>query len=157
RVLRPILLIVVGAVALASPLELLRGLIMLVRGLLVLWGISELVRRLNFAISGAASRYAPRRRDLVPWGLTALAVAILLAAGLPRIIGGDEPRRAPVARAFRSNECNGHVELCGRRLDQVAFPATHNAMSAASAGGWMVPSQDGSMRDQLDFGVRGFL
>lgn len=35
--------------------------------------------------------------------------------------------------------CNGHAALCDRRLDQVAFAATHNAMSNAEDG-WLAPN-----------------
>lgn len=52
--------------------------------------------------------------------------------------------------------CNGHAELCGRRLDQLALPATHNSMSSADDG-WMVPNQGPDIPSQLEDGVRGFL
>lgn len=52
--------------------------------------------------------------------------------------------------------CNGHVELCDRRLDQVVFPSAHNAMSNADDG-WVVPNQNHGMKRQLEDGVRGFL
>lgn len=52
--------------------------------------------------------------------------------------------------------CNGHAELCDRRLDEVALPATHNSMSNAEDG-WYVPNQALNLEAQLDDGVRGFL
>ncbi|MCY1013085.1 hypothetical protein OV079_47660 [Nannocystis pusilla] len=30
--------------------------------------------------------------------------------------------------------CNGHVALCARRYDEVAYPCTHNSYSAQDAG-----------------------
>lgn len=53
-------------------------------------------------------------------------------------------------------ECNGHVELCDRRFDEVAFPATHNAMSNADEG-WGAPNQTFGLERQLEDGVRAFL
>ena len=53
--------------------------------------------------------------------------------------------------------CNGHAELCDRRLDEVTFPATHNSMSAASEPGWFLAAQGRGIVDQLEAGVRGLL
>lgn len=52
--------------------------------------------------------------------------------------------------------CNGHVELCDRRVDEVTFPATHNAMSAADEG-WKMPNQKYGLARQLDDGIRAML
>lgn len=54
------------------------------------------------------------------------------------------------------NACNGYLELCDRRLDEVAFPTTHNAMSNADEG-WIAPNQQHSLEQQLDDGVRAML
>ena len=56
-----------------------------------------------------------------------------------------------------SGPCNGHIELCARRYDQIAFPATHNAMSAADEPGWFIPEQPTGLLGQLDAGVRVLL
>ncbi|UCG24599.1 MAG: hypothetical protein JSW55_00945, partial [Chloroflexota bacterium] len=52
--------------------------------------------------------------------------------------------------------CNGHAELCDRPVNEVAYATTHNAMSIADYG-WLWPSHDGSVTNQLNAGVRGFL
>lgn len=52
--------------------------------------------------------------------------------------------------------CNGHAELCERRYDEVAYPATHNAMSAA-AEGWYIPNQHWGIERQLEDGIRVML
>jgi hypothetical protein len=51
--------------------------------------------------------------------------------------------------------CNGHPELCARTFDQVAFPCTHNAYSAAEYG-FEVPyqNQTSGLAKQLADGVR---
>ncbi|MEA2453862.1 MAG: hypothetical protein QOI45_124 [Thermoleophilaceae bacterium] len=52
--------------------------------------------------------------------------------------------------------CNGDWRLCGRTLDRVVLPATHNSMSNA-ADGWQIPNQQVGIPAQLAAGVRGFL
>jgi hypothetical protein len=62
---------------------------------------------------------------------------------------------APAAEAAL-RPCNGDPSLCGRTLDRVVLPATHNSMSNAAAG-WAIPNQQVGIPDQLRAGVRGFL
>ena len=62
---------------------------------------------------------------------------------------------SPSARAERL-ACNGHVELCDRPANEVAYATTHNAMSISDYG-WLWPSHDGTIADQLDAGVRALL
>lgn len=52
--------------------------------------------------------------------------------------------------------CNGHVGLCDRPANEVAYAASHNAMSISNYG-WLWPSHDGTIADQLDAGVRALL
>jgi hypothetical protein len=53
-------------------------------------------------------------------------------------------------------ECNGHVELCSRTLDQLVLAGAHNAM-ASSYDNFAVPNQALGIADQLELGVRAFL
>jgi hypothetical protein len=53
-------------------------------------------------------------------------------------------------------ECNGAIELCERRYDEVVYPTTHNAMSN-QADGWTYPNQYLGIARQLDDGVRGLM
>ena len=48
-------------------------------------------------------------------------------------------------------------ELCGRRLNDVLFPGTHNSMSAADVPGWALANQRRSVPRQLKDGIRLFL
>lgn len=52
--------------------------------------------------------------------------------------------------------CNGSAALCDRRLDEVVFPTTHNAMSNADEG-WLAPNQPHPIVAQLRDGVRGLM
>ena len=89
--------------------------------------------------AAAAARGPRRRRGLVAAGGVALAGSGAL----------DEP--APAVEA-----CNGHVELCDRRLDDVTLPATHNAMSVPLRG-WFSSLQERPIGEQLEDGIRGLL
>jgi len=50
--------------------------------------------------------------------------------------------------------CNGSPQLCDRRLDQVTFAMTHNAMSSVEED-WWFPNQNVAVPTQLADGVRG--
>ena len=94
------------------------------------------------------------RRLLAPvwryrWWVLAGTVGVLV--GLPllwQLLTAD-------ARAA-SEPCNGHVELCDRRANEVAYATSHNSMSISEYG-WIWPMHDGTITEQLDAGVRGLL
>jgi len=102
-------------------------------------------------------RSHPNCAFLRPW-LVALA---LLAAGTVLAACSVEPVAAPRSPSASDVSqtpmaCNGSPLLCDRRLDQVVFATTHNAMSNAEEG-WLAPNQHFSLVRQLDDGVRGFM
>jgi len=53
----------------------------------------------------------------------------------------------------RAPVCNGHVELCARAYDAVAYAGTHDAY-ADLADGYVNVDQTNTMRQQLDDGIR---
>lgn len=53
-------------------------------------------------------------------------------------------------------KCNGYKQLCDRPVNEVVFASTHNSMSISDYG-WLWPSHDGTVTDQLNYGIRGFL
>lgn len=63
---------------------------------------------------------------------------------------------ATATSASAEEPCNGAVELCGRTLDQVVLPGTHNSMSNEEYG-WIIPNQHYSIPTQLTMGIRAFL
>lgn len=79
--------------------------------------------------------------------VVAIAVGGLWATGeaRARAVGSDERR------------CNGFAELCEKRLDEVVFAGTHNAMSAATDPGWLFFEQGRGIPAQLDSGIRALL
>jgi hypothetical protein len=79
-----------------------------------------------------------------------VAVFALGAVAAAAVVTGGEPDAPRVGR------CNGHAALCDRRLDQVAFLGTHNAMAGADEPGWFFAAQDTGIPGQLRGGVRAF-
>lgn len=98
---------------------------------------------------------------------SARSAVLAIALGLLAVLSGCEAdasseRDTATASDATTNDaepvqlCNGRSDLCDRRLDQVAFAATHNAMSAAD---WQffLPNQPHGLLQQLDAGIRGML
>ncbi len=90
---------------------------------------------------------AGRRRTVV------VAVLGLLALALP--IAAIAAKDGPASELF-DDTCNGSESLCDRRVDQVAFPATHNSMSSPDAS-FLFPDQQSGIAAQLQGGIRGLL
>lgn len=63
--------------------------------------------------------------------------------------GGDGPTGAPT--------CSGSAALCGKRLDQIVFPGTHNSYAASDQPGWHFATQRHGIGSQLDDGIRALL
>lgn len=95
---------------------------------------------------GRAARIASRL--IAP----ALAVAAVAAAAAIVVTGGGDEAPAATPAA-----CNGYAALCDRRLNEVAFAATHNSMGSVTIPTWLFGQQDGTIEQQLDYGIRGFL
>jgi hypothetical protein len=83
-------------------------------------------------------------------GLVALGLAIV-GVGIWVFLHGEESSSSSDS-VFA---CNGSAALCGRPLNDVVFPATHNSFAAADARDFRFPQQDTGIRTQLDDGIRG--
>lgn len=97
---------------------------------------------------------SPRRRAGAARLLTD-GRAVLLASVALALVAGCGAGTRTHARTLAIS-CNGSPSLCGRRIDQVVFPATHNSMSAASEG-FRFANQETGIRAQLEGGIRGLL
>lgn len=151
--------LVLGAALVLQPLGVLRVLAQTAGLMLALLGLVSL---LASAVQALRERSA-NRQDVRPSepgrarSRTALAVGglALLAVYVIAVIPDEELDAVP-AGATDTSTCNGHVELCGRRFDEVAFPATHNSMAAADEG-WFFAEQPDGILSQLDHGIRVLL
>lgn len=140
---RAIVLGVVGVALVADPIRVATLLLTALGVLLIVAGFSSLLLTVV---------RAPRART---WGL--VAVGMLVVGWIVVVLPTSHELPTGGAALASGEGCNGHVELCERRYDQVAFPATHNAMSAASNDRWFFPEQPDGIIDQLDHGVRVLL
>eukprot|EP00592_Proboscia_alata_P005791 CAMPEP_0194373536 /NCGR_PEP_ID=MMETSP0174-20130528/22019_1 /TAXON_ID=216777 /ORGANISM="Proboscia alata, Strain PI-D3" /LENGTH=454 /DNA_ID=CAMNT_0039152695 /DNA_START=309 /DNA_END=1673 /DNA_ORIENTATION=+ len=52
--------------------------------------------------------------------------------------------------------CNGVTQNCDKRVNEVIFPTSHNAMSSAAAG-WLSPNNFFNMSASYEIGIRGLL
>jgi hypothetical protein len=89
------------------------------------------------------------------WGRLAFVLTLAVA-----IIAGILLWQRPTAAVVISGgitSCNGSPLLCDRRVDQVVFPAAHNAMSNAEAVGWMFPHHMKGIPAMLQDGIRALL
>jgi hypothetical protein len=152
RAIRALGLVAIGALIVLAPVHALE-LVAIVAGLFIAYaGVAELLR-LTMAVDPAerAAETRRARRSLVVGAATVALVA--LVAGAFTFGGGFEER----FRQLDDPGCNGSEDICERRLDQIAIPATHNSMSAATNRGWLFAQQDAGIAEQLEDGIRGFL
>lgn len=164
KVLRAGAFIVAGLLVVVQRDQVLDLAILSAAAYLVYYGLSELVWLAGGApVTGTRTVSLPGMRDLV-WrrslALRAAAVVALLAVSAggyflaSRAVdtAGGEVVQRPLVTA-----CNGHRELCDRRLNHVVFLGTHNSMAAASERGWYFANQLTGIRAQLEAGVRVLL
>lgn len=148
--LRGVALVALGVLVLLSPGLALRVLAYAVGAALVYLGSAELLRVLG---EGRRAEPRPYRRVVAIAG-----VAVLTAVGASMVSAFVLQRGEPAATAAApAAGCNGMKELCGRRVNDVLFPGTHNSMSAADVPGWSLANQRRSVPRQLKDGIRLFL
>jgi hypothetical protein len=186
RGLRGIGLLAAGALVVTAESDVVQAAGFVLGAVLVAWGSADLIgavagpvpdrraARRGLVTGGSRPSAAPSHGLVtagsrsgggvtggsLPGPRVAAALALLLAGGAAAAVilsdGGDGPAGASGA-AERPDTCNGAPELCERRLNEVAFPGTHNSMSAAEEPGWLFANQRRSIESQLDDGIRLFL
>ena len=152
---RALLLVAVGVAFIFVPSVALAVVSVVAGAAIFLVGVSELdlvaerARERQVVDSGRGWRWA--------WtlhvGAAVVAVGLLAAFLVPAAL----PQQESVAAVVDPQACNGHPELCDRAFSDVAFPATHNAMSAADQPGWFLAEQPTTMVRSLEDGIRVFL
>jgi hypothetical protein len=94
----------------------------------------------------------------IGWRAPAAAAAVIVAAAVAiALLITNERKREANRPAGPVEVCNGYAALCDRTLEDVAFPASHNAMSAAELGGWFTPNHRRGIPRQLNEGARALL
>jgi hypothetical protein len=86
-----------------------------------------------------------------------VGMVVLLLVGVTAAVVVTTTRSARSAAGDEEGGCNGSDALCDARLDEAVFPSTHNSMSSPLYPGWLFGEQIGTISDQLNAGIRGFL
>lgn len=149
--------LVLGAALVLQPLGVLRVLAQTLGVTLTLLGLARFLSAALQALRERSARGRTVRSDRRTGSRTAIAVGglALLVTYIVAVVP-DEKLDAVPASESGPPTCNGHVELCARRFDEVAFPATHNSMAAADEG-WFFAEQPDGILSQLDHGIRVLL
>jgi hypothetical protein len=87
----------------------------------------------------------------------AAAVVALLAIAPTALFVIERPAGERHDKAAQISKCDGTVVLCGRRLNEVVFPGTHNSFAASEERGWHFANQTYPISRQLDDGIRALL
>jgi hypothetical protein len=148
-VLRGLAALAAGLLLIAEPTFVLDLLVVVCGVLLVYFGAGELLSAAGVAPDDERTSLRRSRS-----GLAAAAIALGLLIGGVAVALGSSSVDGPLAHGPLT--CNGYAQLCARRLDQVVFAGTHNAMSAADTPGWLIANQSRSIARQLDDGIRAF-
>lgn len=120
---------------------------------LVVLGLIALLDALLGASARRSDATAEARLPKIPIGVAALALAVPFIAAL--IVGATaSPSVVSAVVHGDPRACNGSIDLCDRRVDQIVFPSSHNAMGNAAAG-FLNANHALSVTDQLDLGIRG--
>jgi len=153
KLARAAVLVTLGGLLIFEPGLFGRILLVTAGIVIVLAGVAQL--------SGEESAPDPvpsPRTDGVPARLLAGVVAVTLALavlGIALLL--PSPGQPAAGSAVAAGGCNGSRALCGKRLGEVVFPATHNSYAAADEPGWLFANQRLGIERQLRDGIRAFL
>ncbi len=152
---------VAGAVAFLEPTLALRIVATLAGAVAIYYAVVELIVAIAPAPEAPKGRGRGAKRQPPPaagWRAPAMAAATIVAAAVAvAVLVTAKDKREAARPVGPVKACNGYPKLCDRALDDVAFPATHNSMSAAELPGWFTPNQRRGIPRQLEDGVRAFL
>jgi hypothetical protein len=142
-----------GALLILEPAAMLELAAVLAGALLVYLGAGELLSAIGSPVDEEAFSLARSRAGLIS---VAVSLAVLIGGTAIALASASAKRSEPARSLAAPLTCNGYAQLCSRRLDQVVFPGTHNAMSAADSPGWFIANQTHGIARQLDDGLRAF-
>jgi hypothetical protein len=141
----------VAVLLIAKPTLILDIVVVCAGALLAYFGIAQLLAAVGVAAERERLSLARIRG---PIAAIAVSLGVLIGgAAIALGVSGPSASRPP---ALAQLTCNGYAQLCSRRIDQVVFAGTHNAMSAADSPGWLIANQARPIARQLDDGLRAF-
>lgn len=160
RALRDLGLVAAGILIVSQPTAALAAAASIAGGYIAVVGLVGLLALATGAGSehqtaGEADLDAVRPRARV--AIAAAGLALLAPVIGTLVVSATADRGDAIAAALTpAGTCNGSAALCDRRLDQIVFPTSHNAMGTA-ADGFLNANHGMSFEDQLDVGIRGLL
>ena len=149
RPAQAVALLALGVALVVAPGVSLRTLAVVTGIVLLVIGAAELAGRA--APGPDVARGAGATPALV---VTVVGVVAVAAAAVAVVVPAPATTPPPTSSP---EDCNGSRALCGRRLDEVVFPATHNSYAAADEPGWYFANQRFGIERQLRDGIRGLL
>jgi hypothetical protein len=155
KLVRALVVLLLGILIVVSPEAFVRVLAVAVGAYAIFYALSELLLLIAPPAPPGERMEKTRRRRLVP-ALGAFAVIAAIVVVVVLVSGGDGQRGSRARPAASIERCNGFAKLCDRRINEVAFPSVHNAMSAANDG-FLIANNQKPIPDQLEAGVRGLL
>ncbi len=124
---------------------------------LVVGAVSQALADVPAARTRLRANRADDPAEIEPIGPTNRGrLTVALAVGALAVVAGTVSTLLSAEETEAAVGCNGHEELCDRRIDEVVFAGSHNAMSSSDLG-WDLALQTGDMVTQLDHGVRALL
>ena len=161
RVARAAGFILLGLLIVAQRDEVLQLVVLALAAYAVYYGLSELIWLATGGIPAFAGRPGlETRRALASTSQFAMKagsvtmLAVAAAGGIFYAYAALQAAGGEVIAPPHVTACNGHSQLCDRRLNELVFLGSHNSMSAATQTGWYFPHQLRGIRPQLDAGVR---
>jgi hypothetical protein len=142
-------LMLAALTTLTMPSEMFR-LLLVVAAVLVLYvGIVVCLRASGLLVTDHGIARMHKRQ------VFAVFAAVAVAAGLTGVLAvGIVANNTTAPRANPSNQgCNGYIELCAQPLNQIVWPASHNAMSSA-AYNFLGAEHTITIPEQLNAGIR---
>jgi len=145
-------LVILAALALTVPVALLSALLWVAAVLVLYVGIVVCLRASGLLVTDHSIPRLKARQVVVVFA--AMIVAIILVS---TVAVGVVANNTEQARANPTNQgCNGYIELCAQPLNQIVWPASHNAMSSA-AYNFLSAEHTITIPEQLNAGARFFM
>ena len=147
-----VLLIAAAAALITKPGALFYWVALVVAAVAVFAALVLILRAMGVVVTDPSMR--PLRKRQVGGVLVAMVACVALTtAATSAVVAATNP----TARANpKADGCNGYVELCMQRLNQIVWPGSHNAMSS-SAYNFFGAEHTLSIPDQLNQGVKALL
>ena len=152
HVARALLAVVAGVAIVLEPEATLTVLVTVAGLVLVGAGVRVLVQAAHASAAGARDRGRRVTGALLRASGPSLAGAAVVAATVLLVTGAGDGKAV-----VTPSSCDGAPALCDRPLQDVALAATHNSMGSTTIKSWLFAQQDGTIRNQLDDGIRGLL